>query len=400
MQDQNELRKSLDIKLHNDFRLGLLATIVNIVVLAILLLMMARALRERGRNAAMLRRTTSELSLSMEKTSLHNQQMTMVAEMLQALGSLTTLDETSKVISTYCAKLLPGTSGALFLYRNSRDMLERQATWGTRKIDADLFEPKACWALQRGSFHLAKGPSDLRCAHYLEEPDSDVVRLCAPLISQGQVIGVLYVEDLDKDPVTLEAQQQTIERFAEQIALALVNVQLRDTLHRQSVTDALTGLFNRRYLDETLKRELYRAQRKKLPLAVIVLDIDHFKHVNDTYGHDAGDAVLRLIAQLLRNNVRESDLACRFGGEELVIVLTECELASALERAETVREAIAAMKIDYDDHTITVTASFGVSIHPDNGTEAQGLIQAADQALYEAKRSGRNRVVAAKTGQQ
>jgi diguanylate cyclase (GGDEF)-like protein len=396
MQEQNELRNSLDHKLQNDFRLGLLATVVNIVVLGLLLLMMARALRERERSASLLRRTTGELSVSMEKATMHNHQMTLAAEMLQALGSLTSLDETSKVISTYCAKLLPGTSGALFLYRNSRDVLERQATWGTRPITADLFEPRACWGLQRGNFHIAKGPGDLRCAHYLDEPDSEVVRLCAPLVSQGQVIGILYVEDLQKDEVALETQQLTIERFAEQIALSLVNVQLRDTLHRQSVTDSLTMLFNRRYLDETLKRELYRAQRKKQPLAVIMLDLDHFKRVNDTYGHDAGDAVLRLVAQKIRDNVRESDMACRFGGEELVIVLGECDMASALERAETIRKALASLEIEHGDQTIVITASFGVAVHPEHGVESHDLLQAADQALYEAKRTGRDRVVAAK----
>jgi len=396
VQEQNALRDALDHKLQNDFRLGLLATIVNIVVLGILLLMMARALRERERSESRLRRTTGELSLSMEKTTMHNRQMTLVAEMLQALGSLTSLDETSKVISTYCAKLLPSTSGAVFLYRNSRDMLERQALWGNRPISADLFEPKACWALQRGNFHIAKGPGDLRCGHYLDEPDAEMVRLCAPLVSQGQVIGILYVEDLDKDPVILEAQQLTVERFAEQIALSLVNVQLRDTLHRQSVTDSLTTLFNRRYLDETLKRELYRAQRKKQPLAVIMLDLDHFKRINDTYGHDVGDAVLRMVAQQIRNNIRESDLACRFGGEELVIVLGECDVESALQRAETIRKAIAALEIDHGDHSIMVTASFGVAVYPEHGAEAQDLLQAADQALYEAKHAGRNRILAAK----
>jgi diguanylate cyclase (GGDEF)-like protein len=364
-------------------------------MLTMLLLLMIRALRERGRTANLLRKTTDELSLSVDSTRLHNRQMTLTAEMLQALGSISSLDETSKVISTYCAKLLPDTSGALFLYRNSRDMLERQTCWGARSVAGDPFEPKQCWALQRGSCHVARGPNDLRCGHYLDEADNGIVRLCMPLVSQGQVIGILYVEDLAREEPALDAQILVIERFAEQIALALVNVQLRDTLHRQSVTDPLTGLFNRRYMDETLKRELYRAQRKQLPLAVIVLDLDHFKHINDNHGHDAGDAVLRAVAHKIRQDIRESDLACRFGGEELVVVLSDCDLSSALTRAEAIRFGIAALRIEHGGGILTVTASLGVAAYPEHGTDGAILLHAADQALYEAKRNGRNRVSAA-----
>jgi diguanylate cyclase (GGDEF)-like protein len=395
LREQSDLRSALDAKLENTFWLGLVATVANIAVLGTLLLMMMRALRERGRSTALLRRTTYELSLSMDKATLHNEQMTLTAEMLQALGSLTSMDETSKVISTYCAKLLPGTSGALFLYPRSRDMLERQASWGARVITADLFEPKACWALQRGGFHISKGPNDLRCGHYCDEPESDIVRLCAPLISQGEVIGILFVEDLAKDDAALEVQKLTIERFAEQVALALVNVQLRETLHRQSVTDPLTGLFNRRYMDETLKRELYRAQRKLLPLAVLMLDLDRFKCINDRHGHDAGDAVLRAVALQIRERIRESDLACRYGGEEIVIVMTECNLASAFERAEALRNAIADLNINHAGLTLGITASLGVAVYPEHGSDAETLLHAADQALYEAKDQGRNRVMTA-----
>jgi diguanylate cyclase (GGDEF)-like protein len=395
MHEQAALRDAMDYKLEKSFRIGMAVTIANIAALAVLLLLMVRALRERGRTADLLRTTTDELRFSIEKTTLHNQQMTLTAEMLQAFGSITSLDETSQVISTYCAKLLPCTSGVLFLYRNSRDMLEHQASWGMRPIASDPFEPKECWALQRGASHVARGPGDLRCGHYLNEAGDDIVRLCMPLVSQGQVIGILYIENLSKDEKSLGAERLVIERFAEQIALALVNVQLRDTLHRQSVTDPLTGLFNRRYMDETLRRELYRAQRKHLPLTVIVLDLDHFKHVNDTHGHDAGDAVLCAVAKKLRQNIRESDLACRFGGEEMVLVLSECDLASALVRAETIRSEITALHIEHGSRELNVTASFGIATYPEHGADAVTLLHAADQALYEAKRGGRNRVATA-----
>jgi diguanylate cyclase (GGDEF)-like protein len=325
--------------------------------------------------------------------------MQLSAEMLQALGTAGSLKETSQVIASYCAKLLPDTPGVLYLHRNSRDLLEAQASWGTVTSYAATMEPLECWALKRGQPHLTCGVEDLGCLHYSAGPRAAGGCLCTPLVTQGEVIGLLYLEGMAAEPATREAQQRLVVRVAEQIALALSNVQLRETLRLQSIIDPLTGLYNRRFMDETLHRELIRAKRKSTSLCLIMLDLDHFKRLNDTFGHDAGDAVLKSAAQLIRQHVRESDLACRFGGEEMIVILPECDTATGMERAEKVRAAIAGLGVQHGGRTLgNITASLGVAVSRDQQQDAEALLRAADQALYEAKHSGRNRVVMAPDG--
>jgi diguanylate cyclase (GGDEF)-like protein len=179
--------------------------------------------------------------------------------------------------------------------------------------------------------------------------------------------------------------------------LALSNVELRASLRLQSVIDPLTQLYNRRYLDETLKRELNRAQRRGTPVAVLMIDLDHFKRVNDTFGHEGGDLLLRSVANILKQSVRACDVACRYGGEELIVLMPDCGLDSAAERAEAIRVAIAGLHLSYNAQVLTATASFGVAAYPACGGEPELLVQEADAALYAAKRDGRNRVVVAGT---
>jgi diguanylate cyclase (GGDEF)-like protein len=164
--------------------------------------------------------------------------------------------------------------------------------------------------------------------------------------------------------------------------------------HELAITDPLTGLYNRRYLWDVLGRDLLKARRNRTPVAAILADIDHFKRFNDTWGHEAGDLVLKRIADVLRECVRGSDIACRYGGEELAVILPEATLDVAVERAETIRRGIAAMRIDYNGKPLdTVAASFGVALFPQHASDAEALLRAADHALYEAKKAGRNRVV-------
>jgi len=170
-------------------------------------------------------------------------------------------------------------------------------------------------------------------------------------------------------------------------------VKLQATLKEQTIRDSLTGLYNRRYLDENLERELARARRDNLPLCMVMLDIDHFKDLNDTYGHPAGDEALRAVAASLHRNVRAQDIACRYGGEEFLILMPHMELAVAAERAERWRRAIEAIRIDAGGSEIRLTASFGVAAYPGHGGTPDELTQSADLALYAAKGRGRNRVV-------
>jgi diguanylate cyclase (GGDEF)-like protein len=189
------------------------------------------------------------------------------------------------------------------------------------------------------------------------------------------------------------------ERARAEAELRAMGEQLKasmQTLAELSITDALTGLYNRRYLDETLRRELLRAERAKLPVAVIMLDVDHFKRFNDTYGHDAGDAVLRSLAGLMQKHARGGDILCRYGGEEFAMIMPEMSCAAAAQRAERLLEATRLLTVEHGGRPLgRVTLSAGVALFPDHGAEGPALLQAADSALYAAKKAGRDRVVVA-----
>ena len=184
--------------------------------------------------------------------------------------------------------------------------------------------------------------------------------------------------------------------LAEHIGLALANLQLREPLHSQSVRDPLTGLFNRRYLEESLQREVSRAKRSKRPLGIVMLDLDNFKPFNDRLGHEAGDNVLREVGRFLQSHVRGDDIACRYGGEEFTLLLPEASLEVVRARAEHLRERIKQLQVDYHGQLLgPLTVSLGVAILPDHGGSAEAVLQAADAALYRAKTDGRERVVVA-----
>ena len=182
--------------------------------------------------------------------------------------------------------------------------------------------------------------------------------------------------------------------MAEDLALALANLRLRETLRSQAIRDSLTGLFNRRYLEVTMERELNRVKRQGTPLGVIMMDLDHFKDYNDTFGHSAGDKLLSALGALLKSHIRGEDIACRYGGEEFLLILPGASMEIALERAEGLRQAVKEMHQHYQGLK-PASLSLGVAVYPDHGDTGGQLIQSADAALYRAKRAGRDRVVAA-----
>jgi diguanylate cyclase len=168
---------------------------------------------------------------------------------------------------------------------------------------------------------------------------------------------------------------------------------LQEQLQEQAVRDPLTGLYNRRFLDTIVARELARCEREGRHLTLMMIDVDYFKKVNDTYGHPGGDEVLRRLATLLLDRVRVIDVACRFGGEEFLLMLPSMAPEFALVRAEQCREAFAEARIEFEGQTIQATMSVGIAIYPQHGNTLGELTRCADVALYQAKQAGRNRVV-------
>jgi diguanylate cyclase (GGDEF)-like protein len=337
---------------------------------------------ELGRSVAQLQRVSAEMA-----------GLSRYAGMLQGC---TNVDELLEVTRTSLRALLPDAAVTVFLIRASRDHAEDAVSWGQHRVESDPNpRPEDCWAVRRNQpFACADAHRDLHCTHVLA-PDAGppVATHCLPVSAQGELMGWFYLSGAGPGPLRDAAlAQQAVEQFS----LALANLRLKDVLRQQSIRDPLTGLFNRRYLEESLAREVARCQRRSLPLAVMMLDLDHFKAFNDRHGHGGGDALLAAFARVVQANCRAEDIPCRFGGEEFTLILPEADDALAAQRAGALLRDTANLVVDFQgEHRTRVTASIGIAAMPRHGSNASALIGAADAALYQAKAGGRNRAVVA-----
>lgn len=362
--------------------------LLNLLVIALLFHFTFSVLREGRASRRKLEHLSEELASGKQQVELRNHEISLLSRMAGALHSVNTFDECFMIIGRFAQQLFPNNAGCMFLYHPSHDVLEDVAHWGEWPEGLTLFEPDQCWALRRGHTHTVHdADKDLPCPHLRNSPLLESGYLCVPLMAQGEPLGVLTLRGDGS------IDQELAETLAEQVSLAVANLTLRDNLRKQSVIDALTGLYNRRFLDESLRRELLRASRNRTNVVVVLLDADHFKRFNDSFGHEAGDLVLRHLALEMKRQVRASDLACRYGGEEFALVMPEISQEAAIERCEALREAVAALQVHYGGQALgAINISLGMSLYPRDGDTAEQLLSAADSALYEAKRSGRNRL--------
>ncbi len=348
-------------------------------------------------------RANEQLTLSMQRVEHHAEQIAQLTGLGQLLQSCQSADEVFGVVQDAMPRLFPGDSGSVSVLKSSGNLMEAMAVWGANPPEQRVFSPDECWAFRRGRPHfvtLANSP--VRCGHLT--PADGPITLCVPMLAQGDNVGVLQFNFVELD--TAEARDDAAlvhstrarlaAALAEHTGLALANLRLREALRSQSIVDSLTGLFNRRYLENVLERECRRAVRAKRPLSVLMIDVDHFKQFNDTWGHDGGDAVLRELSGLMRQHFRGDDIACRYGGEEFVIVLSEASLDSAYARAEELRREVHTLVAQHRRQPLgSITVSIGLSALPDHGVSPEDLVGAADRALYQAKRDGRDRTVTA-----
>lgn len=360
----------------------------------------AKRLEEERKQAEEdLRQANEKLTGWVSELQRRNHETTLLSEMSELLQACLTVQEAYSVLTQLVQSLFPALPGALFAIGPSKNLVEAVATWGTTVSSQKLFSPHECWAMRRGRIHLVVDLGGGLCCHHLQ-PASECSTLpaeycCVPLMAQGEALGMLYLNSQERGQLT-EAKQRLAVTVAEQIALALANLKLRETLRSQSIRDPLTGLFNRRYLEESLERELHRARRNQHSVGIIMLDVDHFKQFNDTFGHEAGDLLLQELGLLLQRYTRGVDIACRYGGEEFLLLLPEASLDATQQRAEQLREEVKQLKVHHHRQSIgPITLSLGVAILPEHGVTAKSVIQAADTALYRAKAEGRDRVVAA-----
>jgi diguanylate cyclase (GGDEF)-like protein len=226
--------------------------------------------------------------------------------------------------------------------------------------------------------------------------------LCAPMSAQGEVLGMIHLTlgdtennvriENDSKKHVIESKLILVKSMVERYAPSLINLRLRETLKIQSIRDPLTGLYNRRHMQEALEREARRVERYNKTLGIIMIDVDHFKAFNDTYGHEAGDSVLKELGAFLRQRTRGEDIACRYGGEEFILILTDADIKSTKQKAEEIRKDVKTLKIKHRSQILNITASLGVAIYPIHGVTTEETLKSADMALYQAKENGRDQV--------
>ena len=357
----------------------------------------ARDLTELKEKEAKLHAANEQLRGLVEESNERSRQVLLLQEMSEIFLSCQTSGETYSAITHFGPKFFPDYAGVLYLLNSTKDLFEMTAVWGEAPRMEMSFGKDECWSLSRSrAYPVADSGSSMNCRHVAAPLPG--AYLCVPMMAQGEVMGILHLRKMTQE---IKEQMAVIAQFAtslaEAMALALGNLKLRETLRNQAIRDGLTGLFNRRYLEETLDRELSRSKRQGSPLAVIMLDLDHFKEYNDTYGHHAGDELLMALGELIQEQNRGEDIACRYGGEEFLLIMPGAPLEAALNRAEELNRSVKNLHTR-NTSLKPITISAGVAIFPDHGGAGMEVIQAADAALYRAKAEGRDRVLVANGG--
>lgn len=359
--------------------MAIVALCTGLVILGILTSATARnEFRRRERVEAILRDEKQELTRRTEELAF----ITAGSEILQSVQDETRLNE---AVANVLRKLVPASTGYFGLLDPKYDVIQVCQHWGDGAVPHD-FQGASCAGLRLGrAIHHSQCTVQAGCGH-VNPAAADY--LCLPVRSANAHLGVIHIETATPLP---RRCVDSIQLFAAHVALGLTNLRVRESLRIQSVRDSLTGLFNRRYFDETLQRELILFRRDGRAVSVLMLDVDYFKDFNDTHGHVAGDEALRALGHLMHSVFRESDVICRYGGEEFAIILAGADADEAFTRAETFRKRLEQAGVGVAaGGSRGITASIGVACSRDHATADQ-LVRGADAALYQAKRQGRNR---------
>lgn len=320
----------------------------------------------------------------------------LLSRMTQRMQGCDTLYDLKEVVQRFLPQIMPGLAGRLYLLDKSRNVVVEACSWQGPQHSRSEFSALSCWALRRGLPHRPAGNNvDVPCDHLSSEAgagDARIDTLCLPLTAQRETLGLLYFEALSAESGILAAHEIYLDMLAENIGLAIANLQLRDTLRDMAMADPLTGLANRRQLAQVLDTELAQAEKQGTELGCLMVDVDHFKRFNDIYGHDAGDAVLRAVGEVLGSITREAGLAFRYGGEEFMVLLPQFTAEQAEARAADIRRRIAALRVQHESGPLDpVTVSIGLAMAPAH-CPFDRLVRTADAALLRAKELGRNRV--------
>ncbi|MCL9685671.1 GGDEF domain-containing protein [Legionella maioricensis] len=347
---------------------------------------------DRVENEEKMRQLNEKTMATLNELQLLEHDENLLNKLNRSLQICVVVEEAYPRINLIAQELFPGLSGGLSVYNKSTNQLETVIEWGEKQLLQKVFFPIDCFAIREANLNLVEDPKkEVPCSHYLNPPQGGYLAL--PLMVQNELIGVIHLLAPTGEKIR-QHQQDMVVSFGNIVKLALANINLRASLSDLSLHDPLTSLYNRRYLNDILSRELIRIAREKSRLCVAMLDIDDFKKLNDNYSHLAGDEVLKGIGQLLKSFFRESDLAFRFGGEEFVVILLNTSLDNAVSKMEEFRERFKATSQYYKNKKLPgVTISIGVAESPQHGAFIEDILKAADHALYSAKQAGKDRVV-------
>ena len=347
----------------------------------------ARQARRRREADARVAQTTSELTERVTDLQRRSTELSLLTRLGEMLQTCERTEESAAIMRQSLPHLFPGARGAVFTIAPSRNLVVPLAAWGGDAEPA-AFAPPDCWALRRGAIHeVAPAGVNVTCRHMAGASAT----LCIPMMAHGEALGLL---SLEWPGAAAPESRGLAVAVAEQVGLAQANLGLQETLRRQAMRDPLTGLFNRRYMEETLTREIHRASRQQASVSLLLLDLDHFKTYNDTFGHFAGDDLLRSAAAIMQRAVRADDVVCRYGGDEFVIIMPEADANSVDERAQALRSQLGQLPRS-GEGGLGVTVSIGIAEFPAAAGGPKELLLAADAAMYEAKRGGRDRSVRA-----
>jgi diguanylate cyclase (GGDEF)-like protein len=336
--------------------------------------------------------TNCKLNEIVTQLEEYNQEFLLLNKLNDFLQACKTVQEAYKILPQFMEALFPSCNGALFRLNQINNQIEIVVKWGDI-CTLSSFNRSDCWGLRQNHFHYqGKNFVNVPCYHLLESCPC-MESLCIPLMTDTQQTGLLFLGSSIGN-ILNTSKQQLAKTLTENISLILTNLELRETLEFQSVRDPLTNLFNRRYWEEALEREIKLAQRQKNTLTVVMVDVDFFKRFNDTFGHKAGDFVLQKIASLLQQHFRQTDLVCRYGGEEFLVILPDADLAYSQQRTESLRQTLGQLSLEDNGQQLGhLTASFGLASFPTYAQTSRELLQKADQALFLAKQQGRDRVI-------
>ncbi|MEN6374231.1 MAG: diguanylate cyclase [Smithella sp.] len=336
---------------------------------------------------------------------LRHQRMSLFNQMLKELQTCIMVEEAYPIIKYFTQKLFRATTGAIYLLDSEKNIFKAALAWGKALSREKTFPVTDCQSFLEEKIHISVPSQPESCCRHLPQIE-ERSSLCIPLTDQGKTFGILHLHQRNysklyrfqslfeetTEGIDLDTKQLAIA-MADFVALALVNIRLRETLKQEATRDSLSGLFNRRYMEESIKREISRADRYGTSLGIIMLDLDHFKRFNNAFGHKAGDLVLQEMGRYLQNSIRKEDIACRYGGEEFALIMPGASLEVTKKRAEMLQHDIQNLQINYNGKKLNnITLSQGVAVYPDHGQTGEAVLQAADYALYRAKRSGRKQV--------